>query len=160
MTTIFEINKNRLDEEWVSFVKVYGEYAGKLADARKSLEEAKAERELVVAELDRRIRLHPDKFGLEKITEPALEKTITLLTSYRNAHTAVINAKHEQDTLQAMMDTLDVKKTGLENIVKLRLADYFAEPRANGEDVRQFSTTAEKHATAQRTKPRRRNREE
>ena len=126
----YEIDANRLDAEWVSQAKRYHHYAEKLAECRRAWEQAKAERDIVAAEKDKEIRSHPGRFGLEKVTEPVVEKTILLSKGYQAANQAVIEAKYALDIVQAAVDTLDHKKKALENLVSLRLSDYYAEPRA------------------------------
>ncbi len=126
---IFRIDQNTLDKEWISQPRFYHKYAIMLADARRIYEQAKADKELVSAELDREVRLNPTKFGVTKITEGVVEQTIILQREYRKAHDACIDAKHEVDVVQAHVDTLDHRKKALEDLVKLFLADYFSKPK-------------------------------
>lgn len=127
----FEIDPNRLDEEWVEQVSHYHTWAMKLADAKMEYERAKSQEEMVTAEIDQRIRLHPDQFGMEKrTTEDGIKKTIVLQKSYQRAREEVIKAKHTMDQVQGAVNTLDNRKYALQDLVKLRLSDYFAEPAA------------------------------
>ena len=126
---IFEPNKNRLDEEWVAQPRLYAEYAIKLAGARSDLERAKARADVAEAELDKEIRMNPEKFGLSNVTEKGIKSTITLQREYRKATKAIIEAKHLVDVLDAQVSALDHRKKALEKLVDLRLSDYFSEPR-------------------------------
>lgn len=129
----FDLDMHRLDEEWLRQPRLYHDYAVKLADARATWERAKAAREVVQAELDRDARRSPSLFGLDKVTEPAVEKAVLLHKRYQKANEEVIIAKHEMDVLQAAVDTLEHKKKALENMVSLHGRDYFAVPRATAE---------------------------
>lgn len=153
MANFFDVDRNRLDEEWATFPKTYYEYAEKLADARAAHERAKTEEEIVEAELDRRIRMMPEKYGLEKVTEPAVEKTIILQTRFQDARRARIDAKHKLDVIQAAVDTLDAKKYGLQDLTKLQLNAYYANAQPKDPEVRRFAGRAEEdRAFRQRTK--------
>lgn len=127
---LFDIDPNALDDEWIHQSRYYLEAATSLADARYRHEKAKSSLELVVAELDRDVRLHPDKYGVSKITEGTVEKTIILQKPYQKATTEVITAKHTMDIWAAKVHALEHKKSALENMVKLRLNEYYSEPIA------------------------------
>lgn len=127
--SLFDLDQHRLDAEWVNQPKAYYEQALLLADARKVLEQAKAERDVVDAELDKDIRLHPTKYKLEKLTEPVIANTVLLQKEHQKAGTLVIGAKHAVDVLQAAVDALDHRKKALENLVHLFLSNYWSEPR-------------------------------
>lgn len=127
--SFFELDKNRLDMEWARQPGLYHEYALILADARKEHEQAKADKELVEAEQSKKIRENPESFGLERVTEAGLEKAVGLTREYRAVVKRVIDAKHAVDVAEAVVWTLEHRKKALENLVTLRMADYYSEPR-------------------------------
>jgi hypothetical protein len=126
----FGIDKYRLDDEWIKQPEKVFECGIQLADAREKFERKKAQRDIVEAEIDQDIRLHPSKYDLEKVTEGAISKIIILTKEYQKANEDVIRAKHDVDKAQVVMEALDHKKKGLEACVSLHLAGYFAEPKA------------------------------
>jgi hypothetical protein len=127
---IIEIHLDRLDEQWVNQPRLYRKYASLLADAKREHDEAKAAKELTEADISQSVRTHPSKYGIEKVTEGAVENSVKLNLQYRNAVQVVIEAKHRVDLLGGIVETLDHRKASLEALVKLRLSDYYAEPRA------------------------------
>ncbi len=129
----FTIDPEKLDEQWFRFARDYYEHACLLADAREEYERMKSRREVIAAELDRDIRQQPDTYGVAKITEAVIEKTVLLQKRFRKADEDVIIAKHNVDIMQAAIEAMDGKKKGLENAVRLRLAAYSAEPRVDGD---------------------------
>lgn len=122
----FAIDPNRLDMEWLRQPEAYHREAVKLADLRKRLEMAKADRDVTVAEAAQGVRRNPAAYGLEKVTEAGVNEVVTMRC--RNAEQKVIDAKHDHDVQQAMIDSLDHRKKALEDLVRLRLASYYAEP--------------------------------
>lgn len=125
-----EIDLGNLHEEWARQPKLYLQYADMMAEARKNLEDAKREQELVEAKLKNSIRINPSAYGLEKVTEDAIKSAMIVSEKYQKAYKDVINARYEMDIVDAMLSSLDHKKKGLESAVQLHLAGYFAEPKA------------------------------
>lgn len=125
----FELDPNRLHEEWVAQPKLYHKYADRLADARNKYEQDKANLELIEAELSLEIRKDPLLFGLEKATEDAIKKAVLVQKKYREALVWTMKRKHVVDTMSAIVQALDHRKKALEKLVDLRLADYFSEPK-------------------------------
>ena len=146
MSSIFDVNLNKLDQAWLEQAPLYYEHAMVLADARREHERAKAERDLVTAELDWAIRLTPSEYGVEKITEGAVEKTALLQRGYREAVAKLIDAKHLMDTADAMVRALEHRKATLESLVTFESRNYFAAPRARGEDGRRMEEVEKRAA--------------
>ena len=120
MAEFFDIDCNNLEKEWAEH------------------ERAKAQGDLVEAELDRAIRLAPEKYGIDKVTEAAVQKTILVQLRFRNAQAARIEAKHAMDVAQAAVDTLDHKKYALDGETKMLLAGFFSLAKPGSPEVRQY----------------------
>ncbi len=156
MKKIHEIDKFRLDEEWVEQPALYVEYAERLAEQMKRLDYAKSDLELTVAEIDKDIRLYfQTKYGLEKLTENVVSNTIILQPRYQVALKALNETKHDVAILRAAVDGLDQRKSALENLVKLFLSSYFAQPQAPRE-AKEAMEDAGKQSFADKTKPKKR----
>ena len=82
---------------------------------------------MTVAETAQGVRRNPAAYGIDKVTEKAVEEIVTIRC--REAEQKVIDAKHALDVQQAMIDALDQRKHALEDLVKLRLAAYYADPK-------------------------------
>lgn len=128
---IFEIDLERLDQEWVSQPKLYHKYALKSADADDKVTRAKANLDLVEAEVALLIRSKPEKFGLKKGTDKEVNAAITVHKLYREAQDALHESMHTADIFRAKLRSLEHRKRALEKAVDLRLANYFSEPRAS-----------------------------
>ncbi len=124
------IDEMSLDREWTDQPRMYFRYAVKLADARRELDQANANLDLTKAELDTAIRSDPEKFGLAKVTESALEAVILTQDGYETAKAAVLRMKHDMDVMAAAVGALDHRKKALEKLCELFLANYFSRPRA------------------------------
>ena len=132
-----EINQEQLDREWL-IQPLYAEAASReLSDARFSLDKAKSELDVVRAELDVEIRKNPEKFGIPKLTEKAVENTIVLCEEYQKAKEKVAAAAHEVGVLSALVTALEHRKKALENLVSLFGMSYFGKPQATTEEAKE-----------------------
>jgi signal transduction protein with GAF and PtsI domain len=130
--SFFAIDPNRLDEEWIEHPRRYHQLAMELADARAEHERAKASLEVIAAEIDRSVRLRPEDYGFEKVTEKIVENTVVLQDKHKTARRRLLDAKHAVDVAQVAVDTMEHKKKALENAVQLFLSDYWSKPRERG----------------------------
>lgn len=128
----FKIDVHNLDKEWEHIPEEIHQVTVAAADARAENERSKTRREVTVAELDRLVRRAPETFGIAKITEPVVEKTVLLQKRYKDVNEEAIRAKHALDVAQADVDRAHAKKSALEHLVKLFLADYFGQPSVKG----------------------------
>lgn len=145
----FEIDPDRLCEEWLQQTKIFRKHALLLADANEELERKKAKEEVAKAELKEAsakltldIKLHPDKYGLDtldRLTEKIVESAVLLQPDYKSAQQKCwqaaedrIKAEHAVDYHRADVDTLRSKKTALENAVQLELSKLWGNPKLRG----------------------------
>lgn len=142
----FDLDKNSLDSEWCSQVRLYHDAAERLADARRDWEHAKTQAEIACAEVAKEVRDYPMKYGLEKVTESAVKEAVTLSRKVRDAELAVVDARHAFDICEVEVQTLDHRKKALENLVQLRLADYFSEPKLPNRNGREEKDRMERRS--------------
>lgn len=128
-----EIDIHRLHVEWKEFPKRYHEAAMKAADAVEKADRLKSKMELVWAQVEEEVRESPSAFRLVKVTDSAVEMKVKLDERYQEAQEAFLKAKAEVTYYKALTDSLDANKTAIEYLSKLRLADYFSEPKISGE---------------------------
>ena len=123
------IDPDALDVEWLNQPKLFLKYAELTSDARMEVDKAKERFELVKAELDRDIRLSPEKFNIEKITESVISNTTILQKPYQETSDNYIKTKHKADILLSAVKAFDQRKKALENLVQLHGQSYFAGPK-------------------------------
>lgn len=149
----FDLDPNRLDQEWVEQPGLYHKYALLLAEASQRVAEAKAQLEITEADVEKSVRDNPVMFGIDKVTEGAIKIRVALHQRVIDVKDRLIQAKYEEDVAQAAVRTLDHRKKALEDLVQLRLADYFSEPRVKGQ-AREKMATASKNRTDRRVNER------
>ncbi len=127
----FDIDLNRLDEEWLNQPKIFFEYARRLATAHIRESEARAEREVVKAELDLKVRKNLKKYKIDnvKLTEAVILGVVHNLPEYKSAQKARLIRKHRTDILQAAINALNHRKSALERLVSLHGQNYFSTPK-------------------------------
>jgi hypothetical protein len=127
------INPMALDTEWLAQPNLYYEWATRAADARRRLDEAKADLDLTRANLKKLVTNNPDQFGLVKTTEAAVDNAIIEELDYQTSLKALNKAKHLCDVYGAVLTTLDHRKRALEHLVELHGMNYFSAPRVSGD---------------------------
>ena len=147
---MFAININDLDHEWEAQPKLCSRIADKLAKAKRELGDVEMELEYVKAEIAYNVRHHPDDYGIEKITEPVVKETIPLQPAYKEALQKYIDAKYVVDRLTGDAKSVDHRKYALQELVELRLADHFSEPRAKSSGSKKAMEEAGKSALRKR----------
>lgn len=142
---ITRIDKERLDEEWVTHSDRFLEYSIMLADARDSHLEREAALEVAeaVAELD--IRERPKKYGMKlPIREGAIKTQIVLHPKVIKAKRLLNKAKHRVNLLDGVVKALDHRKRALEKLVDLHGQGYFSAPRMPKDEFGKGGKTSKK----------------
>lgn len=123
-----EIDESALDVEWLNQASLMWKYGRHAAHARMEVDKAKEALDIKRAELDGLIRLEPQQYNIEKITEAVVTNTIALQPGFQKVNEKYIEAKYESDMAQAAVRAIDQRKTALENLVRLHGQQYFAGP--------------------------------
>lgn len=148
---VFDIDKNRLDDEWLNQPKSYFKWAVQLEDARDDLETAKSEFDVVKSEVDLAIRTDPDDYNLPKVTDKSVAAVMISQPEYKEAQQAMFEAKYRVGIVQAAVISFDHRKKALEKLVDLHGQKYFASPRAS-EKSKEAMEKVEKRSIRRRTK--------
>ena len=151
---ILSIDKTRLDEEWIDQPKLFFKYASSLAKTIREEQDAKANRELIKSKIASNIRKNPKKYGLEKATEAAINSVIMKLSKYRDAKKILLDLRYDIGVLQAMVNSLNHRKSALERLVSLHGQNYFSTPTAADRQSKEVVDDIEKKSA--RTKKRKR----
>ena len=126
---LFDLDKYKLDEAWLDQPKYMHKYSQQLADVRSELDQAKARRDVVLAEVELDVRKDPEKYQVSKVTEASVKVTVLKDERCQKMNARVLRMKHRVDVLQALVDSLHDRRKSIEKLVDLWLADYWAEPR-------------------------------
>lgn len=127
--SVVQLNEHQLDKECVKLPTDFLKWANRAADLRQDLDELKAQMEVVEADLAKRIRDTPGKFGLEKVTDKACEALILLQPDYQEKLSEFNEAKHQLALAEAVVSALEIKKRTLTLLVDLHGMGYFAAPK-------------------------------
>lgn len=129
----FQIDPDRLDDEWINQPDLFHGFAVELAQNRLEVETKKNLLELEDARLCKDIRDRPKRYDIDKLTENAIRAVIVQQKTYQTALKDLNDAKYRLDISQAAVTACDHRKKALENMVYLHGQNYFATPRAKGE---------------------------
>lgn len=123
------IDDSALDIEWLDQSMLFMKYARHAAEARRTLDETKQALDIKKSEVDKAIRENPDAFGIEKVTEGAIQSAILTEGGYQEAYQIFLDAKFESDMASNAVQAFNQRKEALENLVKLNGQQYFSGPK-------------------------------
>ena len=127
--SVVQINELQLDKECIRLPSDYLKYASAAADSKRDVSQAKAELDVIEADLSRSIREHPAKYGLEKETQAAVAAAVILQPEYARALKLLHKAQHQSALADAVVWALEHKKRSLTLLVDLHGMGYFAAPK-------------------------------
>ena len=139
-----KIDKFNLDKEWLEQAEKFIAWGEKKVDAEKARDDKKQEVELIKAELSTKIRENPKQFGLEKVTEAAINEVIIQDGVYQSKNREYFDLVSAVKLLAIVVQGFEQRKTALEEEVKLYLNGYWADPRSKGKDAGNFDSSVVK----------------
>lgn len=128
------LDRNRLHLHLEDQPTLVIQYGVQLAEAEEDHDRAQNEEGVVWADIDKDVRMNPDKYGLAKLTEPGINNAITLHAKYQQAREKTIQARKAVNILKRAMEALQQRGHSLEGLIKLHLAGYFSVPKISGEE--------------------------
>ena len=126
---VVRINELELDKECVRLPGDYLKYAHLAVDQKRDVDEAKATLDMVQADIGKKVRDMPAKYGLEKVTEAGIQSAVLTSEDYQKALARLNRRKHQQERTQAVVWSLEHKKRSLTLLVELHGMGYFSNPK-------------------------------
>ena len=124
-----EIDEDSLDVEWLEQPKKMVQMVKIAAKVKINMERAKDNLAQVKAELAKKVRASPEKYGIEKITIDAVNDVVQTNAKYIEAYEEYLEAVYENDVASGSVKATEQRKSSLENLVKLHGQQYFAGPK-------------------------------
>lgn len=147
-----EINPEALDVEWVRQPRTFMQYAREAAKARDALDRAKEAHEVVRAEVSLDVRKNPGKYNLEKVTEGSIESVLLLNEQCKEASDKLATARYEAEITSSAVRAMDMKKSALENLVRLHGQSYFAGPSVPRDIGAEWAKDSERNEAKKKVK--------
>ena len=124
-----KIDHLALDVEWLEQPELMRRYCSRSADLRAEMDQASNVVEEVKAKVNADVRSNPEKYGLNKTTETAINNAVILDPEYQNAVVDHLESKRVYWLARGDVQSMEQRKTALENMVKLYGQSYFAGPK-------------------------------
>ena len=129
---LFDLDPNKLEIDWILQPKLMREATDRRASVIYDIGEKKAEIEVKHAELKYDVRTNPETWGLEKVTEGAIQDCLADHEELLELNSELRKLEHQKELLKGLIDSLGDRKSALENLVKLHGQDYFSVPYVAG----------------------------
>lgn len=135
--SFLEINELELEKEWMKQPDLAATWLKKLARAKRTLDVKRAKKELVEAQLDKKIRQDPEAFELEKVTENAIGTAIILCKEYQDIAKEINEAQFKVNIIQGLCTAIEHRKRALEGMVELFGQQYWSLPNTSSDNGRE-----------------------
>ena len=127
------IDKHNLDVEWINQSKVFAEWGEELVYAQERTDKAKANLDLIKAQIDSKIRAN--NIG-GKTTESQILNMIIQDSEYQKAIVEHIEAKKQEGIIEIARKAFEFQRNkALDRLTDLFLSNYWAEPRGKAEQM-------------------------
>ena len=127
------IDKHNLDVEWINQSKVFAEWGEELVYAQERTDKAKANLDLIKAQIDSKIRAN--NIG-SKTTESQILNMIIQDSEYQKAIVEHIEAKKQEGIIEIARKAFEFQRNkALDRLTDLFLSNYWAEPRGKAEQM-------------------------
>lgn len=126
-----KIDRYNLEEELIRQPQLYMTWAIKAANASVEKEEAKSRLEVAKADIDKRIRNNPEKYGYHdgKATESAIKLEIAKHPKIKRRNKQYLEALRDEKIMTEAKNAFQHRKKMLESLVQLNVQLHFAEPK-------------------------------
>ena len=118
------ITSETLDGDWQQLPQEIMAWSSAYADAVKESQEAENQRVLIRSKVERKVRLNPKDYGFEKMTEDSIKSTVNVQQEVVDIEQVCVDAKHAVNTIKAIVEALDVKRSSLKYLTELTLVGY------------------------------------
>jgi len=153
---LMKIDPDQLEGQWLSAPGRYMEVVEHAVQARIDCEKAKDCLETIKADMDREIRINPDKYGIGKVTESSISSAIQLCDSVKEAQDEYMETRRIMLLTDGAVNAMEHRKKALDAITQLTLAGWRTGAQKAEQSMPPFNTTrVEKQAHGQVTRRRR-----
>lgn len=135
-----EIDPSDLVEDWQDQVTLIWEAGHFSATCRRDLDVLRERLKLYEAELQTRIRKNPEDFGVDKVTDKAVQSVVEGDKKRNNLVQSITEADYTYGLSLAAVKSVEHRKSALENICRITMSEFYGTPRATSEGAREVET--------------------
>lgn len=132
--SILDINEFELDKECIRLPSQYGQAAWQAGETLRDIGEAKADLEVLEAEIHLKVRQNPGAYGItEKLTEGSIKEVTAINPKIRDLSKKLRALEHKLEMENVLVKAIDKKRSALGNLVDLHCAGYHSTVKPSGE---------------------------
>jgi len=123
-----EIDPNELDVAAAMQGELFFKWAQKSVVGAEARDMMKLRLDVITADMSNKIRLDPDAYGVQKITETSIVTAVKASAEYIEAYEKWVESKKEAELLSQAVVAMEQRKRMIEILVTLHGQQYFAGP--------------------------------
>lgn len=123
------IDKHALDFEWERQPSLMEKYSRRYGDALFNRDSIKDQMELFAADTSLAVRANPQKYGLEKATDKAVESIVTKSEEYQKLQKKLRKENKNVNAYFSAQKVIEHKKSSLEFLSRHYFTGYWSDPK-------------------------------
>jgi len=123
---LIKIDFKNLHENWQTQADLFMDYSDESAKATMRLDKLKEQMSRREADLDKWIRMDPDKYGIAKITDSSIKAQVVIDEECQQFRDDIIDLTYESNILKGAIRSHEKRTKALEWITQLWIKNYFA----------------------------------
>ena len=140
------IDLNDLEGEWKKHPNIMHHYLVQLVEAQRQRAEIVASVEKLQATLSSDARGELEINSKKTVTETQVKQVVLQNDDYNDLQTMLRDVDYQIGLLKAARDKMEHRRDALVNLVKLKLSDWYAEPREEPRKSKESQGRDEKRA--------------
>lgn len=123
-----QVDPNQLDLDAVTQGELFFKWAERAVEAKARVDKKKLALDITQAELQTCCREKPEKFGLVRVTEGAINAAVQIHKEYVEAYEKYLDARSDSALLDKAVMAMEMRKRMIEVLITLHGQEYFAGP--------------------------------
>jgi hypothetical protein len=147
-----EVDRYQLEVLWENQAKLYGKWSEESVKAADEVDRCKSKIKLLRDTLNKDVRLHPEKYGIEgTLREAAISSAIDTDQKVRELEGDLQDLVYQERIFKGVLVALDHKKKALEYLSQLFISGYYATPREPKKAEESYNTKVKEAMKAKST---------
>lgn len=122
------IDRCDLEREMIEAADKHLEATDLAAAADDKVTRLKHKRDVLKADISLKVRSEPDRYGVEKVTEGAIDAVILTDEEFQEHMDKLHKAMYEADQAAGLVDAFHTRKKMIEGLIQFQLAGFMAQP--------------------------------
>lgn len=125
-----DVDPLNLETDWRTHAQMVYNVGAAVAEAQFIYDTSKKDSERVAASMSNDMRKNPCFYGIDKVTDKAIESSLLVQREYQDSISGMLEAKRQLGLLKATAAALEQRQWALSKMVDLFVHEYYSDPKS------------------------------